>query len=118
MTDRIEVPEWRRLVDRAKHLISLKRPEEARHYAARAAAMAPGEARPLCVLAIATSDLGQHEVALEQAAQAIALEPELDWPHRVRGLVLIEMKRYKDAVAAGQVDAYDDAPEYLPRLFL
>jgi predicted Zn-dependent protease len=78
VTEPAEVPEWRRLIDRAKHLISLKRPEDARKLAARAVALAPGEAR------------------------AIALEPTLDWPHRVRGYVFLEMKRYQDAVEAGQ----------------
>jgi len=48
------------------------------------------------------SDLGHHETALEHAARAIALEPTLDWPHRVRGHVLIETKRYEDAVAAAR----------------
>lgn len=102
MTERIEVPEWRGLVDRAKHLMAIKRPEDARQHAARAATMAPGEPAPLCLLAIATLELGQHQVALQHASRAIALAPEFDWPHRVRGQVLIEMKRYEDAIAAGK----------------
>ena len=113
MTEPAETPEWRKLVDRAKHLIDLNRPEEARQYAARAAAMAPGEAAPMCVLAIATSHAGQLEAALEHASRAVGLAPELDWPHRVRGYILDELGRYDEAVAAGQ-EAVRLAPAEAP----
>jgi len=113
VTEPAETPEWRKLVDRAKHLIDLNRPEEARQYAARAAAMAPGEAAPMCVLAIATSHAGQLEAALEHASRAVGLAPELDWPHRVRGYILDELGRYDEAVAAGQ-EAVRLAPAEAP----
>jgi tetratricopeptide (TPR) repeat protein len=109
-------PEWRHVLARAKHLIHLERPAEAARHAARAASMAPGEAAPLCVLAVATADMGENEAALEQIERAVSLAPDWDWPHRVRGSILLDLKKYDLALDAAQT-AVRLAPE-LPEAWI
>lgn len=91
-----------RLIDRAEHLIGVRRYAEALPWLSRAIAAEPKNARGHCLMALALFSIGEHPRALEAAARALAADPQLEWPHRLRTIILLETGARRAALQAAR----------------
>jgi tetratricopeptide (TPR) repeat protein len=103
------------LIDRAEHLIGVRRYVEALPWLGRAIAVEPQNSRGHCLMALALRSLGEYPRALEAAQRALAANLEDEWPHRLRSIVLLEMGRRRVALQAAResVRLGPDVPEAL-----
>ncbi len=79
-------------------LIQIGRPAEALPVLHRALAAAPDDAIVLTTIAWAYLDLGDLENASRSVAGALAAGPNLEWPHRIRSMILSRQKNLAEAL--------------------
>jgi tetratricopeptide (TPR) repeat protein len=84
----------------AMALVEIRRFNDAIGLLGQLIASEPGEARPRCLLAQCRLGLDDPAGALEAANGAVAVDPELEWGHRLRSIALLHLKRKKEALAA------------------
>lgn len=103
------------LIDRAEHLIGVRRHAEALPWLGRALAADPENARAHCFMALAFLSIGDHTKALGAAERAVAADPEDEWPHRLLSIALHEHGRRRAALQAAReaVRLGPDVPEAL-----
>ena len=95
--------------ERAKALVDLRRFRDALPLFQRSVAGEPGSAERWCWLSLCLSRLDLDEQAKDAAERAIELDPDWEWPHRLRALALSGLGR-SDATAAGR-EAVRNAPQ-------
>jgi tetratricopeptide (TPR) repeat protein len=64
----------------------------------QAIGLAPEDGAPRCWLALALMNLGRYPDALRLADEAITRNPDYEWPHRVRALILRGMRKFRPAL--------------------
>ena len=105
MIDRPETGDF----DRARELAYLRRYRDALPLFRRAVAGEPGVAERWCWLSLCLSRLDLDEESKDAAERAIAVDPDWEWPHRLRALALSALGR-SEAMAAGR-EAIRSAPQ-------
>jgi tetratricopeptide (TPR) repeat protein len=103
------------LIDRAEHLIGVRRYSEALPWLSRALAAEPQNARAHCFMALAFLSLGESSKALAAGARAVAADPEDEWPHRLCSIALHERGKRRAALQSASEAARlgPDVPEAL-----
>ena len=103
------------LIDRAEHLIGVRRYSEALPWLGRALAAEPENARAHCFMALAFLALGESSKALAAGARAVAADPEDEWPHRLCSIALHERGNRRAALQSAREAARlgPDVPEAL-----
>lgn len=103
------------LIDRAEHLIGVRRYTEALPWLGRALAAEPENARAYCFMALAFLSLGDYTKAFAAAERAVAADPEDEWPHRLLSIALHENGKRRAALQAAReaVRLGPDVPEAL-----
>jgi tetratricopeptide (TPR) repeat protein len=103
------------LIDRAEHLIGVRRYAEALPWLGRALAADAENARASCFMALAFLSLGDHTKALAAAERAVAADPEDEWPHRLLSIARHEHGKRRAALQAAReaVRLGPDVPEAL-----
>jgi Flp pilus assembly protein TadD len=100
------------LVQRARLLLDVHRPEEALRVLAQAVARDPEDPQPHIVAGMAYLDLNEPALALEAARSACALNPQSASATRVAGIASAELGRSADALKYGKlavrIDPADD----------
>ncbi len=92
----------RKALSRGQALLDVGRTDDAAGAFREAVATDPEAPEAHCRLAHALL-AGEHfEAAREQAGTAASLDPGDEWPHRIRALALIRLKRPKEAVVAAE----------------
>ena len=87
-------------IERAQHLLSMHREEEAVRELVRHLGDEPDDAQALALLALCQSDLERYREATEAARRAVAAAPELPLAHYALAYVLHDRDRSADALAA------------------
>jgi len=87
---------------RAEALCDVGRFREAAKLIHSAVSRQPQEPEGWCLLARAELGAGNHEQALSAAETGVALEPDAEWPHRLRSSALLAMDRCVEAVEAAR----------------
>jgi tetratricopeptide (TPR) repeat protein len=105
----------RNLLNRATAAQQMGRPELGLTFAARAAAIEPGDAYVLSTLSWLQQCCSLHEDALKTAQRAIAADPEYEWPHRLRGWSLWVLGR-REAATDAMAEAVRVAPSVVEGL--
>ncbi|MDQ6743182.1 MAG: tetratricopeptide repeat protein [Candidatus Dormibacteraeota bacterium] len=88
------------LLERARELNAVGRPEEAADCLRRVLAEDPESVEAHCLLAIALHRLHRPEEGVRQAEAAAAMAPDDEWPHRIRSVCLSDLGRYREAADA------------------
>jgi len=89
--------------ERIRVLVVAGRTVEAVDEADRQLATDPFDVDVLTWAAIARSELGDHEVAVDLACQAVAADPERALPHRLLSNLLVHAGRRREAVAEARL---------------
>ena len=84
---------------RAAALVDLGRPGEALPLIGEAIAQEPQNARYRCILSLALLRVGNVSAAELAARDAIGLDPEMEWAHRLRAQALGVLGRTDEALA-------------------
>src|SRR5262245_41995873 len=87
---------------RVEVLISLGRADEAARVARSALAGAPHEADLWCALGHAEIARSRPGDALDAARQALAIDPDEEWPHRIASLAYSQLERHQEAAVEAQ----------------
>lgn len=87
-------------IERARHLLSMHREEEAVRELVRHLGDEPDDAHALALLALCQSDLERYREATEAARHAVAAAPELPLAHYALAYVLLDRDKSADALAA------------------
>lgn len=82
---------------RARTLLDLGRPNEARDVLASVVAQDPHDAEALGLLARACLEMDDLSAALSSAEAAVQAEPDNDWAYRLLALALARLDRYNSA---------------------
>jgi len=90
------------LIDRAEHLIGIRRYADALPWLGRALAAEPENGRAHCFMALAFLSLGDYTKALAAAARAVSVDPEDEWPHRLLSVALHENGKRRAALQAAR----------------
>lgn len=108
----------RGLIDRAEHLIGVRRYSAAIPWLSHALAVEPENARAHCFMALAFLSLGEYTKALAAGARAVAADPEDEWPHRLCSIALHERGKRRAALQSAReaVRLGPDVPEALSTL--
>lgn len=85
----MDTPSPSGLIDEAEALLALGRPHEALQIAGMAASASTPDATVHCVMATSHLALGQAGDAFAEIEQAAKLEPEWEWPRRLRAMALL-----------------------------
>lgn len=101
---------------RVSHLLALGRPDEALAALRPVLAQHPDEADLLCLAAQAHLVRDDDEVALGLAGRAAALDPDGEWPHRLRSIALRALGRPQEAAEAAYRCVQLRPFHYLPHL--
>jgi tetratricopeptide (TPR) repeat protein len=103
------------LIERADHLIGVRRYSEALPWLTRALAAEPQNARAHCFMALAFLSLGEPTKALAAGARAVAADPEDEWPHRLCSIAHHERGKRRAALESAReaVRLGPDVPEAL-----
>ena len=88
----------RRFYAKGIKLIEIGRAEEALHELRRGLMLSPNDARMLTAAAWATRLSGDLDEALRLVEQALAVAPDLEWPHRLRSVILLKLGREAEAL--------------------
>jgi tetratricopeptide (TPR) repeat protein len=88
--------------EQANFLIEADRNQEAIVLLTHALNLAPDDAETLCLLAQAALELALWRDAWRYVERAIAVEPDNDWAHRIHSIVLRNMARRHESVAAAK----------------
>ncbi len=95
-------------IQRAEHLLEIKRPEQAIEHLERALSLQPQNAYILCSLSYAFFVLKDNDRALEYAKRATAADPNDEWSYRLQAHVHLRRDRrasaYKAATRAVEID--------------
>jgi len=89
-------------LDRARALCDLKRYAEATELLRQVLEREPESEVAWCLLAQAQLGAGDPHAALDAAGHAAALEPENDWPHRLRSFAFQRLGASESAIAAAR----------------
>jgi tetratricopeptide (TPR) repeat protein len=92
-------------LERAQTLVELRRYEEASAFLTQLLAREPEVASAWCLLAQSQLAARDPETALDAAERAAALEPENEWPHRLRSAALQNLGRPGSIAAAREAVA-------------
>lgn len=87
---------------RAEHLIDIERWREAVPLLSKALAANPHDARVCCLLSVCHYKLKDFKESLEFAERAIVSEPENEWGHRLRSVVLTATGKKADALKSAE----------------
>lgn len=98
------------LLIRAEHLTEIERWKEAIPLLLKFLAHDPQHYQANCYLSLCHYYLDEFDKALEFAEKAIASEPEEEWGHRLRSIVLSKLGRKKDSLKSAE-EAVRMAPE-------
>ena len=107
--------ETRALYERGMKLIEIGRPAEARVELARALTLSPDDAWALSAAGWAARLCGDLVEAKRLIEAAIAADPDFEWPHRLRSVVLMQLGREEEALEEAR-EAVRLAPEETPPL--
>src|SRR5690242_13012374 len=105
-----------RLSAQAEGLLAVGRNAEAVAILQQAISAQPQDLRPRCHLSLALMRLEQYRHALKAAEDAAQLNPEAEWPHRLRSHILLRMRKRRPAVKAAR-EAVRLAPELPEALY-
>jgi tetratricopeptide (TPR) repeat protein len=89
-------------LERASALCELRRFEEAIELLQQLLAREPDSAPAWCLLAQAQLGVGDAYAALDAAGHAIALEPDEEWPHRLRSIAFEQLGVTDSAIGAAR----------------
>jgi tetratricopeptide (TPR) repeat protein len=96
----VSTDEFEELLERATAAQRMGRPEAGIPFALRAVALEPGDVTALCMLAWLQYESGRYGESLKTANDAIAADPEYEWPHRLQGNALFALGRWEAAADA------------------
>ncbi len=88
------------LVDRAIHLLELRRPAEALEVISRQLASSPHDGKALLAASVASRQVGQFGAAVDFARRALAVIPHMDAPYAALAAALMASSRPEEAVDA------------------
>lgn len=89
-------------LDRAEHLLELRRPAEAEQVLRGALAKGPESSRALQLLARSLLDQDRPGDALEVATAAVSADPENSFNHRINAIALSTLNRHAGAVESAR----------------
>lgn len=93
------------LIERAEHLIAIERYADAIPLLAKSLGSDPDSSRANALMAQAHLGMNNLEDALKYSERTIALEPDEEWGHRVRSLILTEKGHHREALKSAEESA-------------
>lgn len=99
------------LTQRAQTLLDLGRASDAIPVLLQALALAPGDHRTRCLMALAHGKLGRVGEAIQWADRAVEAAPDREWGHRLRAIYLLEQGQTRPALRAAE-EAARLGPEF------